>query len=446
MCAAILTQLPHTKKLKDALESTGLKKDKAKMFQIHVDQLQDEIALTTIKMWGTPLVNGILLCPNRTFDYHSFLERFDGPSVIVHTSSIDNLFEGTVCAKTDSLRVKAQRHLERVLNLNFDLVQLLMTSFPKGWERYSSFLLFSETAFTQPEWQDFLKIPDQRESFYEIWCHDLKVTHIARRSRIDKDDILRKPSIVPLYGPWTERMELVSPQEDDFNNAFWATAQQNSILCTWAPMYTMFSAGNISEKLRIANSGTFHSKDQIVVDLYAGIGYFALPYALKTGAKVVYACELNPWSVEGLRRGLLLNGFHKDCDPSPLEDGESFVHMTLKSRVYLYPGDNRLSVSAFEGKADRVNLGLLPSSESGWDVAVRALNRTKGGWLHIHVNLRKEEVQGFKDTILTRVGKLLSSWSFQEHIEPQVVHVERVKSFSPKVFHYVFDVLCCSKT
>ena len=37
----------------------------------------------------------------------------------------------------------------------------------------------------------------------------------------------------------------------------------------------MFCRGNISEKLRIAK---FDCRGKVVVDLFAGIGYFVLPY------------------------------------------------------------------------------------------------------------------------------------------------------------------------
>ena len=37
--------------------------------------------------------------------------------------------------------------------------------------------------------------------------------------------------------------------------------------------------------------------------------------------------------------------------------------------------------------ADRVNLGLIPSSEEGWPTACAALKTLTGGWLHIHGNV-----------------------------------------------------------
>ena len=42
----------------------------------------------------------------------------------------------------------------------------------------------------------------------------------------------------------------------------------------------------------------------IVIDLYAGIGYFTLPYLIHGKAKFVYACEWNPDSVKALKRNL----------------------------------------------------------------------------------------------------------------------------------------------
>ncbi len=39
------------------------------------------------------------------------------------------------------------------------------------------------------------------------------------------------------------------------------------------------------------------------------------------------------------------------------------------------------------GVADRVNLGLIPSSEDGWPVACAALKPQTGGMLHIHGNV-----------------------------------------------------------
>ena len=72
----------------------------------------------------------------------------------------------------------------------------------------------------------------------------------------------------------------------------------------------MFSPGNISEKIRISN---FNCRDEVVVDLYAGIGYFVLPYLIHAKAKLVHACEWNPHAVEALEKSLILNKVRERC-------------------------------------------------------------------------------------------------------------------------------------
>ena len=41
--------------------------------------------------------------------------------------------------------------------------------------------------------------------------------------------------------------------------------------------------------------------------------------------------------------------------------------------------------------ADRVSLGLLPSSQGGWETALAALKPEQGGWLHLHHNVTDTE-------------------------------------------------------
>lgn len=47
----------------------------------------------------------------------------------------------------------------------------------------------------------------------------------------------------------------------------------------------MFSSGNITEKMRVAR---FDCSGQVVVDLYAGIGYYTLPYLVHAKGESLY--------------------------------------------------------------------------------------------------------------------------------------------------------------
>ncbi|RMB97829.1 hypothetical protein DUI87_25686 [Hirundo rustica rustica] len=99
--------------------------------------------------------------------------------------------------------------------------------------------------------------------------------------------------------------------------------------------------------------------------LPAGIGYFTLPFLVHAGAAFVHACEWNGHAVEALHRSLVLNG--------------------VRDRCHIHSGDSRQL--QLRDVADRVNLGLIPSSEEGWPVACRVLKKHTGGVLHIHHNV-----------------------------------------------------------
>lgn len=80
---------------------------------------------------------------------------------------------------------------------------------------------------------------------------------------------------------------------------------------------------------------------ETVVDLYAGIGYFTLPYLVHARAAHLHACEWDSDALRALRHNLRANGVYSRCT--------------------VYPGDNARSACHFEGIAHRVNLGLIPS-------------------------------------------------------------------------------------
>lgn len=54
-----------------------------------------------------------------------------------------------------------------------------------------------------------------------------------------------------------------------------------------------------------------------------------------------------------------------------------------------------------QGAADRVLLGLLPSSRCAWRTALAAL-KEQGGWLHLHGNVRDSEEASWAQATLVR--------------------------------------------
>lgn len=176
----------------------------------------------------------------------------------------------------------------------------------------------------------------------------------------------------------------------------------------------MFSWGNLSEKLRMAQ---MDCKDEVIVDLFAGIGYFVLPFLVRAHAKLVYACEWNPHAIEALRHNLQSN--------------------SVAERCIVIEGDNRNT--APKGVADRVCLGLLPSSECSWVTAVRAL-RKEGGILHVHGNAKDSEEYQWTDHVSKSIYEIARSEGYCWEVT--IEHVERVKWYAPHIRHVVADVRC----
>jgi tRNA wybutosine-synthesizing protein 2 len=245
--------------------------------------------------------------------------------------------------------------------------------------------------------------------------------------------------------------------------------QNQGILQIWAPLYTMFSRGNITEKARILGQGSvFEGLDEgtlgedvdgiSVVDMYAGIGYFVFSY-LKRGVKRVWGWEINGWSVEGLRRGCALNGWackvvQVQNDGTLSESIPDLIDSLHDSdRVVLFHGDNKFAahvMSEIKERMERraawnrirhVNLGLLPSSSGAWSHACAMIDLQLGGWIHVHENVDVQHIDVKKQEIVTEIGRL-RALAFPDAVQQPIecCHIEHVKTYAPGVMHCVFDI------
>ncbi|KAI1610811.1 S-adenosyl-L-methionine-dependent methyltransferase [Exophiala viscosa] len=317
---------------------------------------------------------------------------------------------------------------------------------------------------------------------------------VENRSGLRKENVLRSPSgLVPVYGGWGLQpgRKLGRPTAEDFEQAFWtSTSQHKGITQCWAPLYTMFSRGNISEKARILGSLleagkannvaipqfaglTDHELGESlgsidVVDFYVGIGYFASCY-LARGVRRVWGWDINPWSIEGLRRGCEQNGW--GCLVVEVDDQGNVVGMKTEELVEkILKGDRKgdehtVRCVAFLGNnmwaykvmgdihrrgvrlnARHANLGLLPTSEGSWEGAVKVILRLngagRGGWLHVHENVDVRHIETMESSIIQDIGRMLQGQSLEEEVPWTVScdHVAKVKTYAPGVMHCVFDI------
>lgn len=253
--------------------------------------------------------------------------------------------------------------------------------------------------------------------FWKSLADAFNCRRVVRRGEISPNSQVRFSEYKILWPP-TDINTLV----DGIGSPGWISITENGIKQSFDMTKVMFSRGNITEKMRF---GKLVQPGEIVLDMYAGIGYFTLPALVHGGAEHVYCCEWNEQAVKFLQYNLADNN--------------------VSHRATVHIGDCRELAKIYKlvDMFDRVSLGLLPSSEGGWRTGIKALRRKTGGWLHIHGNVPYSEV----DLWALWLSERLRSFIEEEKDLPfpcgttvLVYHVEKVKSFAPTVNHYVADV------
>ena len=264
---------------------------------------------------------------------------------------------------------------------------------PTKWERLDDLILFPKEAFTQPIWGEIIQ---DKNDFFEQIATVLQGRRIGRQQPI-ADDTIR-----------SSQMELL------LGDSGWVEVKDNGLFYGFDASKVMYSSGNVTERHRM---GSLNVEGEIIVDAFAGIGYYSLPLLVHGKATHVHACELNPESIKALNWAAEKND--------------------VSQSITIHKGDNQLTLPSLRGIADRVLLGLLPSSEAAWKPAISTL-KEQGGSLHIHMNVEEEHIeQWVKDTIQTCLNYAKRDdrdWRCTHQ------HLEKVKWYAPRVRHVVLDV------
>ncbi|ROV97737.1 hypothetical protein VMCG_07429 [Cytospora schulzeri] len=370
-------------------------------------------------------------------------------------------------------------------------VETLVAEAPKRWVIYEPVILLPSGSFTSPNWMETLAALSQ-DCRDHLWSNILR--EIGRGTREEtaylavsdgipltvtthsdtkdeegqkEENILRSPTGLRIllgdFGPPETKGKTVS--DEDFVQALWASTTQNSIRQTWAPRWTMFSRGNVKEKARLL---AFHDPPKSpqreaepemphrvrtrqvlaktwAVDLYAGIGYFVFCYA-KLGMRVL-CWEINPWSVEGLRRGARANGWSvkviKDEDlvrpTADLVSGDDTIVIFLENNQEATRRVRELRAHGLDIQVSHVNCGLLPRSDYSWEAAREILGEDGDGWLHLHENVGAADIEPRKGEIQKLFDALDESGG--DGRVAKVEHVELVKTFAPELFKALLLIL-----
>lgn len=205
---------------------------------------------------------------------------------------------------------------------------------------------------------------------------------------------LRRPQIKVIAGDNNLEVE-------NYENGVWFCYDVGKI---------MFAKGNVSERGRLPK---LVLENEVIVDMFIGIGYFSLPIAKKVKGVKIYGIDKNSDSIYWLKKAIKKNKVEDKFEVF-CEDSKKETERLIEKGVF----------------ADRVLMGYLPPPESFVPYALKILK--EGGMVHYDALIRTDYV----DEDLEDVKRLFE----QTGREVKIVNPQRVKSYRPKVDHYVVDL------
>jgi len=167
----------------------------------------------------------------------------------------------------------------------------------------------------------------------------------------------------------------------------------------------MYSKGNLEERKRMSKLG----QGEIVVDMFAGIGYFSIPMAVHAHPEKIISIEINPESFAYLKENIRLN--HVEDIITPIF------------------GD--CSQAAPEGKADRVIMGYVGTTHHYLEPGIKALKKS-GGILHYHETVPENLAWTRPEERIKKAAGCLGK-------KVEILATRRIKKYSPGVLHVVVD-------
>jgi len=233
----------------------------------------------------------------------------------------------------------------------------------------------------------------------ELWKYDSLIGEVVLKNIPNTKSVFRRTGFIKT-GLRTPQIKLISGV-----NKTITTHKEHGIVYKLDVKNMMFSKGNLNERKRIVKQ---IKKGEIVVDMFAGIGYFSLGIAKFSGVKKVYAIEINSKSYEYFIENVRLN--------------------KVGSKIIPILGDCAVEIPKLGRIADRVIMGLLPSCKQYLKDAMKVVKLN--GAIHYHGVAKEEDKKLFEEveTVARIEGRKVKS-----------IKKTKVKSYAPKIYHFVLD-------
>ncbi len=233
-----------------------------------------------------------------------------------------------------------------------------------------------------------VKVSDKLEDYKYLIGETLLKIHPRCKAvwrDLGKEGMIRKPRLELLAGNGSETIH-----------------KENGCLFKLDVTKVMFSAGNQGERMRMAK---VVEDGEVVVDMFAGIGYFSIPIAVHSNPEKIYSIEINPDAYHYLLENIRLNNV-RCIDP--------------------ILGDSREKTP--EGVADRVIMGHIFCHEF-LPIAIKALGGK--GIVHYH--------ESTPEPVLKRPIERVKKACKDAGKACKILNFRKVKNYSPGVYHVVVD-------
>ena len=167
------------------------------------------------------------------------------------------------------------------------LLPVPLKQLPRHWIKHGDLIVLPSNSFADVQLSSL-----KRDEFWQCVATSLGAKRLAIEDCVT-NDVYRTPTCRLILGD-TGLVEHVD----------------NKVCYVFDVTKSMFCHGNISEKIRMAQ---LSCDDEIILDMFAGIGYFTLPLLVHTSVRKVHACDWSADAVDALHKGLLANHVADRC-------------------------------------------------------------------------------------------------------------------------------------